>query len=275
MSDYDYCRTKVALPGSSLYYSLLYARDELRASLTALHAASEALREAAEESSDALVARSRLAWWDDEMRRALGGAPRHPITTLLAEPLRRAGVDADRMAAVVSAFDAHARRDVYESLEELVEHARRVADMSGCMAAELCGFDRAETLEASRHLGVGLALAETVRRPRRARGRRIHDLPGELLARCGADERAFSGTRTTAALACVLELVAREAGDHLRQALDSMPAEDRRRQGPRRALAEMALAQLGAIARAGFAVLERPYTATPLRKLWIAWKHRP
>ena len=274
MSAYDYCRTKVALPGSSLYYSLLYARGELRASLTALHAASEALREAAEESTDTLVARSRLAWWDDEMRRAFAGAPRHPITTLLAEPLLRAGVQIDRMTAVISAFDAHARRDSYEHLDELVDHDRRIADMSGCMAAELCGFDHGETLEASRHLGMGLALAETVRRPRRPGGRRSHDLPHELLARCGADERAVSGMHTGAALRCVLERVADEARRHLHRALASMPVDDRRRQSPRRALAEMALAQLRAIARAGYAVLERPYTATPLRKLWIAWKHR-
>ena len=45
-------------------------------------------------------------------------------------------------------------------------------------------------------------------------------------------------------------------------------------QRSRRALAEMAMAQLDAMERADFAVLERPRSVTPLRKLWIAWKHR-
>jgi len=264
----------VAMPGSSLYYSVLYAPEALRASLTALHAAAEALREAAEESSDPLVARSKLAWWDDEMRRAFAGTPRHPIARALLEPLRRAHIGVERISAVISAFDAHAHRQGYERLDELVDHGLRVADMTGCMAAELCGFNHQETLEASRHLGVGLLLTERVRRPRRPRGWRSHDLPRELLARCGADENTVSTARTGAELEHVLEHVASEARRHLHRALEAMPSDDRARQSPRRALAEMNLAQLGAIARAGYAVLERPYSATPLRKLWIAWKHR-
>ena len=272
MSAYEYCRTKVALPGSSLYYSVLFAPSALRESLIALHAAAEVFREAAEESSDALVARSRLAWWDDEMRRAFAGAPRHPISTALVAPLGRAHIDAGRLTAVIAAYDAHARRDAYERLDELVDHARRIADMTGCMAAELCGFDHRETFEASSHLGVGLALAETVRRPLRPRGRRRHDLPGELIARAAIENDAIE--TAGAALAGVLEPLAAEARRHLEGALDGMAGADRARQHPRRALAEMALAQLAAIARAGYAVLERPYTATPLRKLWIAWKHR-
>jgi hypothetical protein len=36
----------------------------------------------------------------------------------------------------------------------------------------------------------------------------------------------------------------------------------------------MGLAQLDALERADFAAREPPVTITPLRKLWIAWKHR-
>ena len=44
MRAHDYCRDKVALPGSSLYYSLRFVAPALRVSLTALHAAARIRR---------------------------------------------------------------------------------------------------------------------------------------------------------------------------------------------------------------------------------------
>jgi phytoene synthase len=271
MSAYDYCRDKVALPGSSLYYSVLFVTPRLREALTALHAAAEEFREVAEEVSDEGVARAKLAWWAQEMQRAGAGEPRHPITRVLAGPMRDAGVDPARFVAVLNAFVEHQARDRYRTFAELESHCERVADMSGCMAAELCGFESPATLQASRHLGVGLALGELARRPLRAGARRETDLPADLLAELGvvpADVRADAG------LEQARRAVARNAHLRLRRALDEMPAADHAAQSSRRALAEMGLAQLRAMDRAGYAALERPVAATPLRKLWIAWKHR-
>lgn len=274
MSAYDYCRNKVALPGSSLYYSVLFVTPRLREALTALHAVAEEFREAAEEISDQGIARAKLSWWADEMQRAGDGEPRHPVTRVLAVPMREAGLDASRFARVLMAFVAHHERDVYGTFAELECHCEQVADLTGCMAAQLCGFECTSTLEASRHLGVGLALAELARRPRRVGGNRETDLPADLLAEFQVAHADVRATGTSAALAEAVGEVARRARLRLRRALDEMPQPDHAAQRSRRALAEMGLAQLRAMERAGYAVLERPLAATPLRRLWIAWKHR-
>ncbi len=248
MSADDYCRNKVALPGSSLYYSVLFAAPELREALIALHALSEELREAEQGPGDDGVAGRKLAWWADELHRTGAGEPRHPVTRTLAEPLAGSGIDPSRFAGVLQAAGAHARRDGFLTAEELQEHHGCMADITGCMAAEICGYRDPRTVEISRDLGVGLALMDCARTPQLQLARGVTDAAPEALA-----ERA----RT------------RLAGY-----LQDMPREDHGAQRTRRALAEMGLAQLDAVERADFAAREPPVTITPLRKLWIAWKHR-
>jgi len=274
MSAYDYCRHKVALPGSSLYYGVLFVTAQARESLTALHALAEELREVTDEVGDEGVARAKLGWWAQELQRAGDGEPRHPVTQVLAQPLRESGVDTGRLFGVLNAFAEHHSRDAYLTFAELETHAERVAELTGCMAAELCGCESPATLEASRHLGVALALTDLAQRPRRGSARRATDLPADLLAQFRVSGSDLTATRTSPALAEVIRAVAHRARLRLRRALDEMPREDHARQRSRRALAEITLAQLGAMERGNYAVLERPLAATPLRKLWIAWKHR-
>lgn len=274
MSAYDYCRDKVALPGSSLYYSVLFVAPQLRESLTAVHALAEEFRELVDECSDERVAHAKLGWWAEEMQRACAARGRHPVTCVLAEPLRRARVDAGRFVPVLESLSEHLDRDTYRTLAELESHYERVADITGCMAAEFCGYQNPVTLAAARELGTGLALAELARRPQRTSAHRVTNLPGETLAACGAVQADLASPHTALALREAIRSIAECARTRLLGSLERMPAQDRAAQSSRRALAEMELAQLRAAQRADFAVLERPIAATPLRKLWIAWKHR-
>lgn len=275
MSAHDYCRDKVALPGSSLYYSLLYADAQLRAALTAVHAAAEAFRELVDDASDERVAHAKLGWWAEEMQRACAGRARHPVTQTLTEPLARARVDAARFARLLEALHEYLERDRYRTLAEIEMHYQRMADMIGCMAAEFCGYSDPMTLSAARELGTGLALADLARRPRRRSAHRTTNLPDELLDACGTSPGDLAGPHTSVALKAVVREVADRARTHLRDSLEQMPEQDRSAQRCRRALADMQLAQLDALERADFRVLEGPVAITPLRKLWIAWKHRP
>lgn len=268
----DYCRSKVALPGSSLYYSVLFADPAVAEALVALHAFAEEIREITDQTSDEAVARRKLGWWAEEIQRAAGGEPRHPVSRALAATLPGARVDAARFAIVLEAAHAHVTRDAYPTLEALEAHHDRMAEVLGPMAADACGFTAPETAAVSRDLGVGLALVDLASAPGRAGAGRATDLPAELLAP-GAPS-ALGAPRADPALAQALGAVGQRARERLAAYLDAVPAADRATQAPRRALAAMGVARLDALARAGYAVLDRPPSATPLRKLWIAWKHR-
>jgi len=95
---------------------------------------------------------------------------------------------------------------------------------------------------------VGLALTDVIRTPR---------------------QQAAPGVTHVAP-----DAFAQRARTHLTGYLDGMPREDHGVQHARRALAEMGLAQLRVMERTGYSTREPPVTITPLRKLWIAWKHR-
>jgi len=240
MCAYDYCRDKVALPGSSLYYSVLFVAPALREALTAVHAAAEEFRDAAGGSSDEGMARARLGWWAEEMQRTFEGAPRHPVTRLLLQPLRDARIDAGRFQRVLIAFAEHHGRGSGATVSELDRHCERIAELTGVVAAELCGYHDPATLEASRHLGAGLELVEVA--------------------------RGGQGVAVGAVAEC--------ARERLERALAEMPKDDHASQQCRRALAEMTLANIRAMQRGGYDARSRARAATPLRKLWIAWKHR-
>jgi phytoene synthase len=273
MSAYDYCRDKVALPGSSLYYSVLFVDPALRTSLTALHALAEEFCQVVDECSDEGVARAKLGWWAEEMQRACTGKARHPVAQLLAKPLQQAGVEAERFVHVLAALNTQISRRQFQSFAELEAHYECLADISGCMAAEFCGFRDPGTLIAARAFGAGRLLAELARRPNNKGVHRGTDLPRETLTAFGASEADLDAERSTAALKKCIASVVEPGRARLEASLQQMPEMDHRAQCSRRALAAMELAQLRAIERSDFAVLERPRAVTPLRKLWIAWKY--
>ena len=55
------------------------------------------------------------------------------------------------------------------------------------------------------------------------------------------------------------------------RALEGLPAADRRAQRPGLIMAAIYRALLDAIEQAGFQVLDRRVSLSPLRKAWIAW----
>ena len=257
MSPDEYCRSKVALPGSSLYYSVLFVAPDLRDALVALHALADELAEIAYGGAyagtgpthgrgDEGVARTRIGWWGEELARMTRGEARHPVTRALGPHLAGIRVDAHRFADPLEAAGEQALAGAGATLEALEDRLARMAELTGCLAAELCGCRDPDTPEISRALGAGLALTDI-----------LHG--------------SFAGGRPPCAALDAASAAGR-ADRLLSGYLADLPRADRASQRPRRALAEMALARLARARRAGFA--GPPVAVTPLRKLWIAWKHR-
>jgi len=89
MSPEQYCQQKVAPYGSDLHYSLLFVRPEQQRAIAALHALHAELTDTVHDSRDPGIARTRLAWWREELAAALNGQPHHPVSEALSPALRR------------------------------------------------------------------------------------------------------------------------------------------------------------------------------------------
>ena len=85
MSPHDYCQQKAAQSGSSFYYSFLFLPEDRRRAITALYAFCREVDDVVDECTDPGIARTKLAWWRQEIANVYHGKPQHPVARALAE----------------------------------------------------------------------------------------------------------------------------------------------------------------------------------------------
>ena len=74
----QYCQERAAKSGSSFYYSFLFLPPPKRRAITALYAFCREVDDVADECHDAAIARTKLAWWRNEICQHLRRPPRAP-----------------------------------------------------------------------------------------------------------------------------------------------------------------------------------------------------
>ena len=265
-----YCREKVAIPGSSHYYSLLFTASAGQEATCALQAWHMELRAIACGSSDIVVARRKLAWWAEELVQGERGEPRHPITRALTRALAAPGsgdVSFAELAPVVTTTASLLERDGPANECELEGFCAATGGAVESLCVRMLGARAPETVEQAYALGTGLELAELTRPlpgerrlPERAAPGRVPGLPGG------------GSPPTHAAVLEGLGHRARRAETLIRRALAAIPREDRAGCRGRIIYAELTLGYLRALHRAGYLPDGRRIGMSPLRKLWIAWR---
>jgi phytoene synthase len=257
-------------PGSSLYYAVRFAPAERRDALAALAGWRHTVRAILDEVSDPGVARLKLDWWRDEIRRTLDGAPRHPLSHVL-----RAALDAGNLGEALPAAPFLAMAD---DVEQALRR-QRPADTTALRAVDAHDLGALFELMARAH---GERDADTLTAARRAGGwcagvRRLRDA-GLLLRRdrtvlatgavtaAGLSHEALAGTEHRHRLP---DLLAPEAAA-LRSEAPALPMA-----GLPRALRiqqRIHQALLDELQRSGLAVVDQRIGLTPLRKFWIAFR---
>ena len=79
MTPEQYVQQKAAASGSSFYYAFMFLPRPRRAAITAFYAFCREVDDVVDEVSDPGVARTKLAWWQNEVARAYSGQPSHPV----------------------------------------------------------------------------------------------------------------------------------------------------------------------------------------------------
>ncbi|MGH8564463.1 MAG: squalene/phytoene synthase family protein [Gammaproteobacteria bacterium] len=102
----DYCWERVAVPGSSCYYSTLWLGPEVQRGLYALLAFKDAIAEIPRTCTDPAVAGMKLAFWREELARIEAGEPaRHPIAELMAWVARTYGLEPRGLGPTLAATE--------------------------------------------------------------------------------------------------------------------------------------------------------------------------
>jgi phytoene synthase len=268
----QYCQQKAAASGSSFYYAFLFLPPERRRAITALYAFCREVDDVVDETADAQLAATKLAWWRQEIALLFDGKPQHPVSRALQPALEPFGITAARLNEIVDGMQMDLTQTRYLDFAALERYCYHVAGVVGLLAAGIFGYRDARTLEYAKNLGTAFQLTNILRDVGEdARRNRIY-LPIEDLQRFGVSAADILQARSSDAFVALMRFQAERARAFYARAMAALPAGDRRAQRPGLIMAAIYATLLDEIERDGFRVLSGRTSLTPLRKLWIAWK---
>ena len=272
VNPHEYCQKKAVESGSSFYYSFLFLPENRRRAITALYAYCREVDDVVDETSDASVARAKLAWWRNEVTNIYHGRPQHPVARALAEVVGPYELEEARLQEVIDGMAMDLEYNAYPDFEALKVYCHRVAGVVGILSAKIFGYQNPQTLDYAENLGLAFQLTNIIRDVGEdARRNRIY-LPLHELAEYGVTTDDITQGRETDNFRKLMEFQIARARGFYDTALGQLPAGDRKAQRPGLVMAAIYRTLLEEIVSDGSRVLTRRTALTPVRKLWIAWK---
>ena len=267
-----YCQEKAAASGSSFYYAFRFLPPERRRAITAFYAFCREVDDIADECRDPQVARVKLFWWRNELIRLYEGNPTHPVTQSLAEAIHVYRLPQESLEAVIDGMEMDLGPVRYADFKQLNLYCHRVAGVVGEVAALIFGVTDRATLKYANRLGLAFQLTNIIRDVGEdARRNRIY-LPQDELIRFDVSADDLLHARYSEAFSDLMAFQCQRALTTYDEAFALLPAADRKAQRPGLVMAAIYRTLLLEIQADDCRVLDRRYSLTPLRKLWLAWK---
>jgi phytoene synthase len=273
-SPQQYVQDKTAASGSSFYYAFLFLPPPRRAAITAFYAFCREVDDVVDETSDAGLAATKLAWWRNEVQSAFSGQASHPVMKALVPLAADHGIERRHLLAVIDGCQIDLQQNRFLDFAGLQGYCHLVAGIVGEVAANVFGRTEAATIDYAHRLGLAMQLTNIVRDVGDdARRGRIY-LPmselqqfdvkaSEILAR----ESPWGYSERFDAL---MRFQAERSHTLYEEALALLPQADRKAQKPGLMMANIYRTLLREIEADGFRVLHQRTSLTPVRKLWIA-----
>ena len=266
----QYCRERAAKSGSSFYYSFLFLPPLKRRAITALYAFCREVDDVADECHDIAIARTKLAWWHNEVSNIFAGRPEHPVGQALAPLVRAFGLPATEFDEIITGMEMDLTQNRYPDFDQLQLYCHRVAGVVGLLSARIFGYQDARTEAYAHDLGLAFQLTNIIRDVGEdARRNRIY-LPLDELARFDVSETDILHGRETGNFSQLMAFQGERANQYYAKAFAELPAVDRKSQRTGLIMAAIYHTVLDEVRQDGYHVLNQRISLTPLRKLWIA-----
>ncbi|OGS98439.1 MAG: squalene synthase HpnD [Gallionellales bacterium RIFCSPLOWO2_12_FULL_59_22] len=272
MTPDQYCQDKAAKSGSSFYYSFRFLPPHKRRAITALYAFCREVDDVVDECSDANVARTTLNWWRGQVAEIYGGKPQHPVALALIPVVKQFNLAQEHLLEIIDGMEMDIDQPRYPDFESLQLYCYRVASVVGLLSAEIFGYRDPRTLEYAHDLGIAFQLTNIIRDVGEdARRNRIY-LPMEELQQFGVAAADILNARETEEFHKLMAFQIERARRYYRQALDHLPAADRKAQRTGLIMAAIYRATLDEVEKSGCHVLKERVSLTPAYKMWLAFK---
>ncbi|TSA15274.1 MAG: squalene synthase HpnD [Betaproteobacteria bacterium] len=272
MNPDEYCQHKAAQSGSSFYYSFLFLPPPRRRAITALYAFCREVDDIVDECADTGVARTKLAWWRQELARLYAGEPQHPVARALAPAIQPFGIKHEYLLEIIDGMEMDLNQNRYLDFANLEQYCHRVAGVVGLLAASIFGYRDERTLAYAHTLGLAFQLTNIIRDVGEdSRNGRIY-LPLSELQQFNVSAADILHARQNENFVSLIAFQIERAERLYSEAYAQLPRIDRKAQRPGLIMAAIYRTLLREIADDGCKVLSQRTALTPVRKLWIAWK---
>src|SRR5450830_1015115 len=259
MSPDEYCQQKAAQSGSSFYYSFLFLPLERRRAITALYAFCREVDDAVDESSDDMLARTKLVWWRKEIQAMLP----HMATYQL---------QGEHLLAIIDGMEMDLNQTRYLDFTALQKYCWHAAGVVGILSASIFGISQPQTRIFAEKLGLAFQMTNIIRDVGEdARKGRIY-LPVNELQEFKVTAADILNARHSPQFEALMQFQYERTQKLYDEAFALLPPEDRRAQRTSLIMASIYRALLVEIQRDKFQVLNQRISLTPIRKLWLAWK---
>ncbi len=272
MTPEQYVQQKAVASGSSFYYAFLFLPAPRRAAITAFYAFCREVDDVVDETSDAGVAATKLAWWKSEVAQSFAGQPSHPVMKALMPHASAYAIEARHLQAVIEGCQMDLEQTRYLDYPNLQRYCHLVAGVVGEVAARIFGQTDAATTAYAHTLGQALQLTNIIRDVGEDSLRGRIYLPLSDLQRFDVKAHEILKRMYSDRFTALMQFQAQRAHGLYEEALNLLPVADRRAQKPGLMMASIYRTLLREIEADNFQVLHQRIKLTPLRKLWLAWK---
>jgi phytoene synthase len=272
MTPDQYCQDKAKSSGSSFYNSFRFLPKDKRRAITALYAFCREVDDVVDECSDANVARTTLNWWRTEVAAIYNGKPQHPVCRALVPIVKQFKLAQEHLLEIIDGMEMDLDQPRYADFKSLQLYCYRVASVVGLLSVEIFGYTDRQTLKYAHDLGIALQLTNIIRDVGEdARRNRIY-LPMDELRQFGVTPEDIQHARETKEFQKLMAFQIERAQHYYRQALNHLPAVDRKAQRTGLIMAEIYRATLDEVVASGCHVLKERVSLTQRYKLWLAFK---
>ncbi len=270
MTPQEYCEDKVRQSGSSFTSSFRLLPREKREAMTVLYAFCREVDDVVDECSDAAVARTTLNWWRAEVANIYAGNPQHPGCQALVPVVRRYQLAEEYLLEIIDGMAMDLEQPRYADFKSLQLYCYRVASVVGLLSAEIFGYRDRRTLKYAHDLGIAFQLTNIIRDVGEdARRNRIY-LPMDEMQQFGVTAADILQGRETEGFRKLMAFQIERARRYYDQALEQLPAVDRKAQRAGLMMAAIYRATLDRVEASGCHVLRERVSLTPTYKLWLA-----
>jgi 15-cis-phytoene synthase len=234
---YEHCEMLTRRASSNFYWGFRLLPHDRRRALCAVYAFCRAADDLADEPARDADPRRLLARWREELERAYGGRPVHPVGVALADTVARFAIPREHFDAVIAGVEMDLDRDRYEAWEgDLEQYCYRVAGAVGLVCIEIFGYRDPSARQYAVELGLAFQLTNILRDVADDAQRGRIYLPRADLKRFGCREEDVLVGHCTEAFRQVMAFECARAGEHYGRARFLLAEDDRQSLAPAEAM---------------------------------------